>query len=139
VAAGSIRLSQPHIGSTLDCPVPAAPSRSAGRMARPSRRLTPGPPRLARTSTPAAGLLGYDQDPSWQPVIYVADLLVPVVDQVKTDYGEPLAHQPGVAVVPTSGGWLLLSTGAAEGDPHPYPPVRVNYPPLRPIGPVCPY
>lgn len=53
------------------------------------------------------------QDPSWQPVIYVADLLVPVVNLGQDGMWRTSGASAWVAGALTAAGWLLLSTGAA--------------------------
>ena len=53
------------------------------------------------------------QDPSWQPVIYTADLLVPVVNLGQDGPWRTSGASAWVASVLTAVGWLLLSTGAA--------------------------
>lgn len=53
------------------------------------------------------------QDPSWQPVIYAADLLVPVVNLGQDGLWRTSGASAWVASVLTAVGWLLLSTGAA--------------------------
>ncbi len=53
------------------------------------------------------------QDPSWQPVIYAADLLVPVVNLGQDGMWRTSGASAWVAGVLTAIGWLLLSTGAA--------------------------
>ncbi|HEY6424619.1 MAG TPA: hypothetical protein VIY28_15515 [Pseudonocardiaceae bacterium] len=53
------------------------------------------------------------QDPSWQPVIYAADLLVPVVNLGQDGLWRTSGASAWVASGLTAVGWLLLSTGAA--------------------------
>ena len=53
------------------------------------------------------------QNPSWQPVIYAADLLVPVVNLGQDGLWRTSGASAWVASVLTAVGWLLLSTGAA--------------------------
>ncbi len=53
------------------------------------------------------------QDPSWQPVIYTADLLVPVVNLGQDGLWRTSGASAWVASVLTAVGWLMLSTGAA--------------------------
>jgi hypothetical protein len=53
------------------------------------------------------------QDPSWQPVIYTADLLIPVVNLGQDRLWRTSGASAWVASVLTAVGWLLLSTGAA--------------------------
>jgi len=53
------------------------------------------------------------QNPSWQPVIYTADLLVPVVNLGEDGLWRTSGTSAWVASVLTAVGWLLLSTGAA--------------------------
>jgi hypothetical protein len=53
------------------------------------------------------------QDPSWQPVIYTADLLVPVVNLGQDGLWRTSGSSAWVASLLTAVGWLLLSTGAA--------------------------
>jgi hypothetical protein len=53
------------------------------------------------------------QDPSWQPVIYAADLLVPVVNLGQDGLWQTTGASAWVASMLTAVGWLLLSTGAA--------------------------
>jgi hypothetical protein len=53
------------------------------------------------------------QDPSWQPVIYTADLLVPVVNLGQDGLWRTAGFSAWVASLLTAVGWLLLSTGAA--------------------------
>ncbi|MGH3822315.1 MAG: hypothetical protein ACRDRA_05685, partial [Pseudonocardiaceae bacterium] len=57
--------------------------------------------------------LDTDQDPSWQPVIYAADLLIPVVNLGQDGLWRASGASAWVASVLTAVGWLLLSTGAA--------------------------
>jgi hypothetical protein len=52
------------------------------------------------------------QDPSWQPVIYTADLLVPVVNLGQDGLWRTSGYSAWVASLLTAVGWLLLSTGA---------------------------
>ncbi|MGH3598753.1 MAG: hypothetical protein ACRDQH_00500, partial [Pseudonocardiaceae bacterium] len=52
------------------------------------------------------------QNPSWQPVIYTADLLVPVVNFGQDGLWRASGPSAWVASVLTAIGWLLLSTGA---------------------------
>ncbi|MGB6162707.1 MAG: hypothetical protein WCF33_13330 [Pseudonocardiaceae bacterium] len=54
-----------------------------------------------------------DQDPSWQPVIYVADLLVPVVNLGQNGLWRTSGASAWIASGLTTVGWLLLSTAAA--------------------------
>jgi hypothetical protein len=51
------------------------------------------------------------QDPSWQPVIYTADLLVPVVNLGQDGLWRTSGYSAWVASLLTAVGWLLLSTG----------------------------
>lgn len=53
------------------------------------------------------------QDPSWQPVIYAADLLIPVVNLGQDGLWRTSGASSWVASALTAVGWLLLSTGAA--------------------------
>ena len=53
------------------------------------------------------------KDPSWQPVIYTADLLFPVVNLGQHELWRTSGASAWVASVLTAVGWLLLSTGAA--------------------------
>ncbi len=53
------------------------------------------------------------QDPSWQPVIYAADLLVPVVNLGQDGLWRTSGASAWVAGGLTAVGWLLLSTAAA--------------------------
>lgn len=53
------------------------------------------------------------QDPSWQPVIYAADLLVPVVNLGQDGLWRASGASAWVACLLTAVGWLLVSTGAA--------------------------
>ncbi|HXT43222.1 MAG TPA: hypothetical protein VN748_03785 [Pseudonocardiaceae bacterium] len=53
------------------------------------------------------------QNPSWQPVIYTADLLVPVVNLGQDGLWRTSGASAWVASALTAVGWLLLSTGAA--------------------------
>ena len=53
------------------------------------------------------------QDPSWQPVIYAADLLIPVVNLGQDGLWRTSGASAWVAGLLTAVGWLLLSTGAA--------------------------
>jgi hypothetical protein len=52
------------------------------------------------------------QDPSWQPVIYAADLLIPVVNLGQDGLWRTSGYSAWVASLLTAVGWLLLSTGA---------------------------
>ena len=53
------------------------------------------------------------QDPSWQPVIYAIDLLVPVVNLGQDGLWRTSGISAWVAGVLTAIGWLLLTTAAA--------------------------
>jgi hypothetical protein len=53
------------------------------------------------------------QDPAWEPVIYTADLLVPVVNLGQDGLWRTSGYSAWVASLLTAVGWLLLSTGAA--------------------------
>lgn len=53
------------------------------------------------------------QDPSWQPVIYAADLLIPVVNLGQDGLWRTSGVSAWIAGLLTAVGWLLLSTGAA--------------------------
>ncbi|HEY2724925.1 MAG TPA: hypothetical protein VGI84_09580 [Pseudonocardiaceae bacterium] len=53
------------------------------------------------------------QNPSWQPVLYAADLLVPVVNLGQDGLWRTSGLSAWVAGVLTAVGWLLLSTAAA--------------------------
>jgi uncharacterized protein YjbI with pentapeptide repeats len=53
------------------------------------------------------------QNPSWQPVIYAADLLVPVVNLGQDGLWQTSGISAWIAGLLTAVGWLLLSTGAA--------------------------
>lgn len=53
------------------------------------------------------------QNPSWQPVIYAADLLIPVVNLGQDGLWSTSGASAWVAGALTAIGWLLLSTGAA--------------------------
>jgi len=53
------------------------------------------------------------QDPSWQPVIYVADLLVPVVNLDQHGLWRTSGASAWIAGGLTAVGWLLLSTATA--------------------------
>ncbi len=53
------------------------------------------------------------QNPSWQPVIYAADLLIPVVNLGQDGLWRTSGASAWIASVLTAVGWLLLSTGAA--------------------------
>jgi hypothetical protein len=53
------------------------------------------------------------QDPSWQPVIYAADLLVPVVNLGQDGLWRTSGTSAWVAGGLTAVGWLLLSTATA--------------------------
>jgi hypothetical protein len=53
------------------------------------------------------------QNPSWQPVIYAADLLIPVVNLGQDGLWRTSGASAWVAGALTAAGWLLLSTSAA--------------------------
>lgn len=53
------------------------------------------------------------QNPSWQPLIYTADLLIPVVNLGQDDLWRTAGLSAWVASLLTAVGWLLLSTSAA--------------------------
>jgi hypothetical protein len=53
------------------------------------------------------------QNPSWQPVIYAADLLIPVVNLGQDGLWRTYGSSAWVAGLLTAVGWLLLSTAAA--------------------------
>ncbi|MEO7193558.1 MAG: hypothetical protein ABIZ05_01855 [Pseudonocardiaceae bacterium] len=53
------------------------------------------------------------KDPSWQPVIYTADLLVPVVNLGQNGLWRASGASAWIAAGLTTVGWLLLSTAAA--------------------------
>ncbi|MGH4023331.1 MAG: hypothetical protein ACRDRV_01970 [Pseudonocardiaceae bacterium] len=52
------------------------------------------------------------QNPSWQPVLYAADLLVPVVNLGQDGLWRTSGSSAWVAGLLTAAGWLLLSTAA---------------------------
>ncbi|MDQ3987704.1 MAG: hypothetical protein M3291_00615 [Actinomycetota bacterium] len=54
-----------------------------------------------------------DQNPVWQPVIYAADLLIPVVNLGQDGLWQASGPSAWVAGLLTAVGWLLLSTAAA--------------------------
>ncbi len=54
-----------------------------------------------------------DQNPVWQPVIYAADLLIPVVNLGQDGLWQASGPSAWVAGSLTAVGWLLLSTAAA--------------------------
>lgn len=53
------------------------------------------------------------QDPVWQPVLYTADLLIPVVNLGQDGLWQTSGPSAWVAGLLTAAGWLLLSTAAA--------------------------
>ncbi|MGH3942376.1 MAG: hypothetical protein ACRDTG_27900 [Pseudonocardiaceae bacterium] len=53
------------------------------------------------------------QNPSWQPIIYTADLLIPVVNLGQDGLWRASGPSAWVAGLLTAVGWLLLSTAAA--------------------------
>jgi hypothetical protein len=56
--------------------------------------------------------LDTDQRPAWQPVLYTADLLIPVVNLGQDGLWQISGPSAWVASVLTAMGWLLLSTAA---------------------------
>jgi hypothetical protein len=52
------------------------------------------------------------QNPAWQPVLYTADLLLPVVNLGQDGLWRTAGASAWVAGLLTAVGWLLLSTAA---------------------------
>ncbi len=78
-------------------------------MVLPLWRVWPGKI-LGRCGSPR---LDSGQDPSWQPVIYAMNLLIPVVNLGQDGLWRTSGASAWVAGTLTAIGWLLLTTAAA--------------------------